>query len=112
MEKKQTPVDFLSDKEKDMIRAFNENTKLKDLLNRFLLDGVITQGVLTDTEGYDRNRNWAFGIVNDASLSTEAKGEKLELIGQATSMVLQAFHYFDLVTPEKEEKEDKKNPAV
>ena len=102
-------TEYLNETEKDLIIAFNSNTKMVEAVKKAILYTVYNQGLLRPGEPAE-NTNWVFGIFNNTD-------DKEEMIFKMTStmkglgFLQEAFKRLSEFKKAEEPKK-KENPAI
>lgn len=106
---------FLSDLEKTLVEAFNNNEAQKDAVKKVLLNGIYGNGVIKPGAKHNGNENWVYSLPwgNDGvSVSNEKLGAEVRAIAEGIRAVETIFLYeFPKVKEKQEEVKVKKNPA-
>ncbi len=83
----------LTDKQKDLILAFKENTELFDTVYTVLLAGVYQNGVVQMGAKHDPKQNWALAALwnRDNDISNEALGESIKATAEGIRFIESSF---------------------
>lgn len=83
----------LTDKEKDLLLAFKENTELFETVYKVLLTGVYEQGVVTAGGKHDPKQNWALAHLWNVEgiISNEELGQHIRSTGEGIRFIESSF---------------------
>lgn len=102
---------ILNDKERDLVRKFVDNDKMREAVRKVILAGLYHQGVLEPGKKPMTNRNFAINkLSNNPNMTNEETGAEIKISWKAISLLEMAFSDMSILkTPEPSE--EKLNPA-
>jgi len=106
-----SPLDFLTDQERDAVELFIQNEHMREGVRKILLDKAEHMGVQVKGSPSLMTRNFAFGLDPNGTMTDDGFGRAIRVHLEAIVMVEQAFEKMKELIPTPEEKTPK-NPAV